>query len=689
MRTNRRDFIKLSLGASAGLSIGFSLSACSNASDTSFSPNAWLSITEDNQTIIKLTKTEMGQDIITTVPKIVAEELELNWHDIHVELAKSSPRYGIMRTSGSRSVRELWKPLRVASASAKEMLLAAASEIWQIPTNDCRATNGVIKNTVTGESLNYGKLASLASKQTIPSNPTLKPKSDYNHVGHKTTRYNILDIVTGQEKYGIDQSPENLLHAAVIHAPEFDAKLDSFSSPDKNNGIYKIVSLENAVAVIAKSYAKALKCAHSLDIKWQQSSLTGLSQEKVESDFQAEILKPGSLVEQVGEVKKFKPLISRQYSSSYQAHTCMEPMNCTVHITEDACNVWVPTQHPAKALEVASNAYHSSIGKFVSKALKKIGVDDKVNVYPTLMGGGFGRRLEQDYVEEAVLIAKEVGQAVKVIWTREEDVKHDYYRPYSIHELSAEFEGSQIHNLVHKAVGASQGKTTDGALNTPYNIPNRALYFSKLDHQVPIGSWRSVSYSNHIFASESFVDEVAEQNNIAPLAFRKVLLKNNERALRVLQTLENQLNNSDLNSTNGYAISTGFGSYIATAVCLKNDATNLTVKEILCVVDCGIAINPDSVEAQISGGVIYGLSAALQSSITIEAGQVKQSNFDDYPLPRISDIPKISVLLVDSDEAPGGVGEISVPTVAPALANAYANLTGKRIRHMPMNVTLN
>jgi isoquinoline 1-oxidoreductase beta subunit len=632
----------------------------------------------------------MGQGVINAIPQIIAEELDLDWSTIEVELAEANPKYGQLRTSGSTSIRKLWMPLRKGAAQARDVLVQAASQTWQINKDSLNTQNSQVINKATGQSLTYGELAALANTLDLPENPELKDESQFKLVGKSEKRINTRDIVTGQANYGIDTSLSNLHYAAIAHSPTLNGKLSAVEHPDSLvSGVKGIVELESAVAVVANSYWLARKTLDKLQIRWQQAPSPPLEQEQIEKDFTEVLSEPGELIQQEGEISDSgNYTISANYYSAYQAHACMEPINCTAHIHEDGCDIWAPTQHPMMALSEARKAYHSQIGKWSSKILRKLGISDNVNIHTTLIGGGFGRRLEQDFVTEVVTIAKHFDFPVKLIWSREEDIKNDFYRPYSAHKLEAQLEKGQITKWIHKATGASVGKVSGGAIDFPYSIANRSLYFHTLDHSVPIGSWRSVSDSNHAFATEGFIDEIANKLSIDPLTLRTTLLKEDRRSSQVLHKLR-EFCQWDLKDTNnrklGIAFNRGFGSYIAIAIELNQQSTHAKIESIYCIADCGIIVNTSSAKAQLEGGILYGLNAATTHEISIDSHAIKQSNFDSYPLLRMNEIPYINIDFVKSYNEPGGIGEIAVPVVAPALANAIFNATGIRHNKVPIS----
>ncbi|TQV88875.1 xanthine dehydrogenase family protein molybdopterin-binding subunit [Aliikangiella coralliicola] len=689
----RRNFIKVTTYAGVGLSLGFQLSACSDDAEDNqaFTPNAWLTIFPDNRVQIAISKVEMGQGILTAIPILIAEELEVDWSKVEVELAEASSKYGSMYTGGSKSIRNLWSPLRKAGATARELLIGAAANQWKVATSECYAKEGKVWNKQSGQQITFGELTEAAKNVAVPDKVTLKQPNEFNLIGKPVKHLDAADKVTGAAQFGIDVELPGLKFAAIKHAPVFGTRLQSVdeSKIAGLSGVQKVVKLEKAVAVVADSYWQAQRALDKLLITWTESTREKLSTAQIRTDLQQLVNQKGELVKQNGTiVSTGKELeINAEYSAAFQAHAPMETVNCTVHVHDDGCDIWAPTQHPVAAQAEARENLNSGVGYWASKMLRKIGVSDNVRVFPTLVGGGFGRRLKQDYVAEAVIIAKQVDFPVKLIWSREEDIQHDFYRPFSYHKIAAKIDEQQnIIDWQHHAAGASKGLVAGSALSMPYSMAHQSLYFSHKNHGVPIGSWRSIASSHNAFVTECFIDEIAHSLKVDPLEFRLKLVANNraklvlENVARIAQWQQRENSGRAL----GIALYPCFGSYIAMVVEAKvDDADELNIDNIYCVADVGIVVNSDTVKAQIEGGIIFALNATVKHSIEIEQGRVKESNFDDYSMLRINEIPPIHINIINSSEKPGGVGEIAVPPLAPAVANAYFAATGKRLRNIP------
>lgn len=690
----RRSFMKAVGGTGAALSLGIQINGCTSTPSNIFAPNAWITITPLNEIIISITKGEMGQGVLTTIPQVIAEELEASWDQIQVELVSPSSKFGSMYTGGSSSVRSLWTPLREAGATARQMLIQAAAARWQINEKECIALKGFISNRVTNERLSYGELCSTANSLPIPHTPKLKPLANMTLIGRDMPSINNISAVNGTANYGIDTDIEGMVYAAIRHAPVFGSVFSHIENDTSKliTGVIEVIQGKNFVAVIADSYWLAQKTLNSFDIKWTPSPKTTFSQEDIVHDFKKAVNIPGEIVHEAGERPNTIPSyeLKRDYSCGYQAHATMEPMNCTVHIHDDGCDIWIPTQDATAAKGVAAAELRNSLQHTAAKLLNKLGISDSITVHPTLMGGGFGRRLQNDYLIEAIEIAKHVTMPVKLIWSREEDIQHDFYRPYTSHRLKAEVDGhGNILHWEHNAVGASKGKVTSNAIDLVYNMSHKSLRFTKLDHGIPTGYWRSVAYSHNTFAIECFIDDLARQAKIDPLQYRKKLTAHDERALNVLTKVESLSRwGEDHSMKQGVAFCRCFGSYIAMVSVLEVSEAGYTVKEIYCAVDCGISINPDTIKAQIEGGTIFGLNATNRHEIHIQQGKVKQHNFDDYQMLTLNEIPNIHIELIKSDQAPGGAGEVAVPTVAPSIANALFSERQRDSIHLPFALSI-
>ena len=692
--SSRRYFIKSSAALGVGLALGVQLSSCGDnktQSVSNFKPNVWLKISSNNQVTIILSKSEMGQGVMTSLSMLVAEELDANWHDIRVELADVSDVYGSMMTAGSSSIKDLWLPLRSAGAAAREMLVAAAASKWNVSIDECNIKLGTVIHVSSGVSASFGELAELANHQSVPVSPRLKKVKDFNLIGQPIRRIDASSKVTGLAKYGLDTEIEGLKYAAIRQSPVFGAKVKSVDDTAIKlfKGVYSIVHLENAVAVVADSYWRAQKAIDALIIQWSDSSVSQVSSSLIKNDYQQLIKQPGTVEYEKGVQSNQKKAhsLSADYEVSFQAHATMEPMNCTAHVHDTGCDVWVPTQHPQGALDATKALLQSGLKKYIAKALDKLGVEGAIKIQPTLLGGGFGRRLKQDYVVQAVEISSKTNFPVKLIWSREEDIQHDFYRPYTYHRIKADIaKNSSILDWRHRIVGPTHGRTVGGSTNLPYDIDHVYIDYHKKNHGIPIGSWRSIGSSQNAFVIESFIDEIAHSVGQDPLQFRRSLMKSHPRSLAVLNKAALEACWGESSAAMGLAVHPAFGSYVAQVAEIVIENSQIRVKKIVCAVDCGLVVNPDIVRSQIEGGIVFGLTATLKKSIKIENGAVEQSNFHDYPLFAMNEMPEIEVHIIPSTDLPGGVGEIGVPPVAPAVANAVFAASNKRIRQLPLSL---
>ena len=686
----RRRFVKQAALSGVGLTLGFQLLSCSESQSIhTFSPNAWLSILEDGQVVIKISKMEMGQDITTTIATIICEELDAEWQNIRTEFASAQFPAHSLYTAGSNSTRSLWLPLRQAGATARQLLLNAAAEKWQLSSSDCYTKTGRIFNRVNNQSLAYSELIQHAANLDLPDNVPLKEPTSFSLIGREKKQLNLKSKITGKATYGMDVELEDMHYAAIIHAPVVGAKLVSIGNEEilSKPGIAGVVKLENAVAVVANGFWLAQKSLEQLEIIWSESQQAELSSRQVFNELTEKMSNAKQLIAKAGnppeEMAEFE--LEREFKFDYLPHLPMETMNCTVHIHDDGCDVWVPTQDPNGVLKVVRESLHNKVGLIANKVFRKIGISDDVRIFPMHMGGSFGRRLHHDFVREAVQIARNFEFPVKLIWTREEDIKRDYFRPASVHNLQVKVStNGDILRWKHDCAGASQGYIAEGALKIPYQFSYGEAYFAHRDHGVAIGSWRSVSFAHNIFVLECLIDEIAERLRQDPIAYRLSLLKD-ERAMSVLKSVS-RLSNwySDSKRKLGVAFFKGFESYIAVVaeVSLKEDKLN--IDRFYCVADIGTIVHPDAVRAQIEGGLIFGLNAAINNGVKLDKGKIIHSNFDDTPVLNIADIPEIQIALVESHQSPGGAGEIAVPTVGAAIANALASATGERPNELPI-----
>jgi len=723
----RREFLKQSAAGGAGLVIGFYLSGSALAQEAQQQekkpPNpfdAWVRITPDNRVTLILEKSEMGQGIMTALPMILAEELCVDWKQVRVEQAPTNPKIYDHGTGGSGSVTDSWLPLRQAGAAAREMLIVAAAQKWEVSADTCKAEKGSVVHGNPKRYLKYGELVEAASKLPIPNFHTvpLKNSDDFTIVGHDTARYEVREKATGAAKFGIDARVPGMLYAVVARCPVFGGKLVSFDAAKAKAvpGVRDVVSFETkgrgasvtgGIAVLANNSWAAIQGRNALDVKWDEGTASKESTPELHKQFLANAGKPGKVVRNVGDTDSALASSPKKIEAAYElpfaAHACMEPMNCTVHIRPDGAEAWVPTQAPQWAQEVIAEAANLP--------------QEKVIVHTTLMGGAFGRRYQADFVMEAAQVAKATGKPVMVLWTREDDMQHDFYRPASYHKLRGALDGQgNLTAWKHFQTSTSIArmwekdgleKPEDGEfgsdLTLPYTTPNIRIEYTLAESSVPRAWWRSVENSSSGFVQESFIDELAAAAGQDPLAFRLKLIGDDRKVPLFgrdegrpmdLARLKGVLHlaaakagwSQPLPKGQGRGIAAfySFNSYTAAVAEASVKDGAVKVHRIVYAVDCGRPVNPDGVRAQIESAAIYGLSAALHDSITISAGRVEQSNFHDYQMPRMNEAPKTEVHLVMSKEDPTGIGEPGLPVVAPALCNAIFAATGKRIRRLPI-----
>ena len=715
---SRRTFLETSAAVGGGLLLGFTLPSLKQ-SDL-FAPNAFVRIDRDGRVTLIMHKVEMGQGTYTSMPMLLAEELEVELSQVHLEHAPADdaryaePLFGVQETGGSTSVRGNWEPLRRAGATARALLVAAAAQTWKVDPSSCHAARGQVIHGPTGRSLSYGALVATAAALPVPRQVTLKDPKDFKLIGTPAKRLDAPDKVNGTAPFGIDVMVPGMKVATVAACPVFGGKLASVDDAKAKGikGVQQVVRLDDAVAVVADHMWAAKQGLAALDIRWDEGPNAKLSTADIVQQLAAASEKPGVVARNEGDAPKAMAGAARKVEAVYEvpflAHATMEPVNCTVHVRPDGCDVWVGTQVPT----------------FTQTAAAKLtGLPrDKVRVHNHLLGGGFGRRLEVDFVMRAVQIAQQVASPVKVVWTREEDIQHDMYRPYYYDRIAAGLDehgmpiawthriagssimGRVINQLfpktlrVMRAAGLRQlvamvkGLDVDaveGAAEPPYALPNiRVEYVRQEPPGVPTAFWRGVGPTHNIFVVESFMDEVARAARRDPVEYRLALLDKSARARGVLKLAAQQAGwGQPLPAGHGRGVSLlhAFGSYIAQVAEVSVSKTgDVRVHRVVCAVDCGTIVNPDTVKAQMESGIIFGITAALFGEITIKDGRFEQSNFNNYRMLRINEAPVIDVHLVKSSEPPGGVGEPGTSAVMPAVANAIFEATGKRIRKLPV-----
>jgi CO/xanthine dehydrogenase Mo-binding subunit len=699
---SRREFAAGGIAAAAGLVIGFYLPHGTSSQKESFSPNAYLRITPDSKVTIVVARSEMGQGVRTALPMILAEELEADWKQIEIEQAGASTLFGDQTTGGSASIRTTWDPMRKAGAQAREMLISAAALAWGVPRSTCTAENGTIKHAATNRSLSYGDLVSKAATLPIPTDVPLKQSKDYKIVGQRLPRLDSPDKVKGDAIFGIDFRIPGMKFAVLSRCPTIGGKVSSFDDKDsrKIGGVSYVGRIsDSAVAVVADSVWSAMEGRRVLNITWDDGPNKDLNTAAVMASLkQASSIKGASLYSAGDPVKTAGRRISAEYELPFMAHAPMEPGNCTAHYQGTKCELWAPTQVPQDCCDSVASA---------------IGLDpDQVKVNVTLMGGGFGRRLEHDYAVEAALVSKAINAPVKVIWTREDDMRFSPYRPASLHQLSATLDGSGYpaaltHRIISPSISGQKGQPTPNNVDPDlpdeagpvYGLPNYSIEYVMTDTPVPLGWMRSVYALQAAFALESFIDELAVAARKDPLQYRLHLLAKDQdlqyfsttwhtaRMRGVLQLAAEKAGwDKPLRGGHyrGVACFGCFASYMAEVVEITMENDQPRVRRVVAVVDCGQVINPSILEQQIQGGIVYGLGNALRAKITIEKGRVVQGNFDDYSPLRMEETPTVEVYFVPSTDVPTGIGEPSVPPIAPALCNAIHAATKKRIRTLPI-----
>ena len=706
---NRRDFIKIVSTAGGGLLLGVYLPSLARVfaettpkSGEPFAPNAWIRITPDNVITILVDKSEMGQGVETSLPMLVAEELEVNLAKIRTEFAPAGPAYqnprmGQQGTGGSSSVHASFDPLRRAGATAREMLIAAAAQQWGTDPQSCHARDGFVINEHTDKKLSYGELVETAAKIPVPKNVALKEAKDWTLVGKPAHRLDTPLKVDGTAVFGIDVKVPDALVAVVARCPVFGGKVKSFdaTAAKKMAGVKNVLQIGNGVAVVADGFWAAKKGRDALKIEWDEGVNAKLSSASITEKLKALAEKPGADARKEGDADKALDGATKRIEAVYEvpflAHATMEPMNCTARVRKDGCDVWVGTQGQTLAQRTVVGITGLPV--------------EAVKIHTTYLGGGFGRRFAADFVADAVETSKAIGAPVKVIWTREEDMQHDLYRPATYNRLAAALDKDGLpvawtHRIVGPSImmGVFPGAVKDGidptgvegAANLPYDIANIHVEYTIADLGVPVWFWRSVGNSQNSFITESFFDELAVAAGKDPFEFRRGLLEKSPRHKAVLELAAAKAGWGQplpKGRARGIAVAESFGTFVAEVaeVSLDEDG-GVKVNRVVCAVDCGTVVNPDTVAAQMESAIVFGLTAALKGEITIENGRVKQGSFDNYALLSMAETPVIEVHIVPSRETCGGIGEPGTPPIAPAVCNAVFALTGKRIRRLPIKI---
>ena len=695
---SRRDFLKLSGSATAGLAIAVYLPSVP-AESAGFAPNVWIHIDDHGKVTLVVAKSEMGQGVFTALPAILAEELEVDLKDVTVRQAPADrARYGDQSTGGSTSVRDGWLPLRKAGAAAREMLIAAAAQRWNVDASQCVARSGSVLYSASGKKAGYGELVNSAAAIAAPAEPKLKDPKDFRLLGKRFARVDTPAKTDGSAVFGMDVRIPGMLYACVARSPVPGGKVKSFNAEKARamTGVRNVVAIDTGVAAVADSTWLAMKACEALEIVWDEGPGGQLDSKAVMGAYRAKLPGPATRARAAGDVaaavRGAAKKLEADYELPYVAHAAMEPLNCTAYVRSGSCEIWAPTQ--------VANDVQEGVAKLLGLPVSAV----TVNV--TFLGGGFGRRLQNDDALEAAQVSKAVSAPVKVVWTRQDDMQHDYYRPNSLNRFTAalDVQGKPVafsNRMIIPSIseylwpGSVKNGEDDGLKDElesmDYEIPNVLLDYvvtNTIAPQVPLGWWRSVYSSQNGFAQECFVDEMAVAAGKDPYQFRAELLARAPRMLGVLKAAAEKAGWGKplpAGRGRGIAVYRSFGSYAAMVAEASVDKAGWpVVHRVVCAVDCGQIVNPAIIESQMQSAVAFGLTAALNSEITISKGRVQQSNFDDYPLLTIDQMPVVEVAIVPSLEAPGGIGEPGVPVVAPALANALFAATGKRIRKLPI-----
>lgn len=706
---SRRDFLKAS-AATGGLVIGFNLFsgnriAHAQAAPPAVPPNAFLRIARDGSVTVQVKHLEFGQGVMTSLPMMVAEELDCDWSKVRSELAPAAPAYahtafGMQMTGGSSSVSNSFIQLRTAGAMARSMLISAAAAQWKVDPAQCSTSNGSIIGP-GGRKAGFGDFADAANALKAPDKVALKDAKDFRIIGKPTRRIDAPTKVNGAAKFGLDVTPKMIpnLHTAVVkHPPVFGARVAKIDASKVNGlpGVTHVVQISGGVAVVAKNFWAAKKGRDLLDVTWDYANASKATSADLKKTYRDQMQKPGAVAKagNADAVKTAAKSITAEYDVPFLAHAPMEPLNCTVEFKGEGCEIWVGSQFQT----------------FDQMAAAKVAglKPEQVKLNTMIAGGGFGRRANpaSDYIIEAVEIAKQAKVPVKTVWTREDDIKGGYYRPMYVHRVAAGLDaGGKIvgwdHNIVGQSIIAGtpfepfmvkdgvDATSVEGIADTPYDIPGMRATLHSTKDGIPSLWWRSVGHTHTAFVMETMMDELAKAAGQDPVEFRRGYLAKHPRVLKVLNLAAEKSGWGGKPAKGvgrGIAVHESFGSVCAHVVDVSIDKGQIKVLRVVSVIDCGLVVNPLTVTAQVESATAYGLTAALYGQVTLKDGVVEQSNFHDYPILRMNEMPKMEVHFVEGGTAPTGVGEPGTPPVAPAVANAVFALTGKRLREMPFKV---
>jgi isoquinoline 1-oxidoreductase beta subunit len=703
---SRRGFLQAGAAAGGGLMLSLHLPFASSDAEAAdgFAPNAFIHIGGDGQIVLTMPYVEMGQGTYTSIPMLIAEELEVDLRQVRLEHAPPNEKLygnpllgGVQATGNSNAIRAAWQPLRQAGAIAKTILVSAAAKRWNVDPASCRAQSGEVLHPPTGRRIKYAELAADAARLPVPESVVLKRAEDFKLIGTPAKRLDTPAKVNGTAVYGIDVRPPGVKIATLAQSPVFGGRVKSVDDAAAKavKGVRQIVRLDDAVAVLADHMGAAKKGLAALNIEWDDGPHAKLNTDEIMSQLEKATLNPGAVAQNIGDIDEAMVSAVTKIEATYQvpflAHATMEPMNCTVHVRKDGCEVWVGSQVLARAQAAAAKTTGLPL--------------DRVVVHNHLIGGGFGRRLEIDGVTRAVQIAQHVDGPIKVVWTREEDIQHDMYRPYWFDRMSAGLDEKGVPVAwSHRFAGSSviarwapplfnnglDPDTTDGAIDLVYGLPNMHVEYLRVEPPgIQTAFWRSVGPSHNVFVVESFMDELAAAAKQDPVEYRLALLEKSPRAKAVLALAAEKAHwGGPLPAGVGRGVSVQFvfATYMAQVaeVEVSRDGA-VRVRRVVCAVDCGTVVNPDTVRAQIQSAVMFGITAALYGKITLKDGRVEQTNFDSYQILRMNEAPAVEVHIVQSLEPPGGMGEAGTSAIVPAVTNAIFAATGKRLRQLPID----
>mgnify|MGYP001419585403 CR=1 FL=1 len=708
---SRREFLKVGSIIGSGFAIGFNFSFASDNKKINFSPDTFVNILNDNSIILSVSKAEMGQGIWTALPMLIAEEMEADWQRVKVvQISKDN----FIGTGGSMSIKGYgWEKMRQSGAIAKYMLIEAAAMKWKVSPLECDAKNSTVFHKRTGKKATFGSLVKEASKIKIPRKVKMKKPSEFTILGKDMLRSDSKMKVDGSALFAMDIDLEGMLYAMVERPKYFGATYESSNADliKKQSGIIDIFNIPSGVAIVGKNTWSVIRARKQLHVKWQKKKTPVNADSKIYANHlttlasgkSSTVKKEGKPVKHLSESDK---IFKSEYYLPFQTHAAMEPCNCVVSVSDQFCEIWAGTQNPSNA---------------VSRASSVTGLDEKkIKLNLTFLGGGFGRKSFNDFVEEGVHISKKIKSPIKLIFSREDDIRHGFARPSSLHQLTADIKNNNINVWKHVVIspdpltgnalneygadlpgvakwavnlGVIKNKlrntlVTDGASEIPYAFHNKLIKASSFETDIPLGFWRAVFNSQNAFANECFLDEVADRLRIDPIELRlKYLGRNSRPAIVIRKAAKESAWKTDLpkGHYHGFAYHHSFGTHVAQVAEVSiGNKNNIKVHKVACAIDCGQTVNPMTIRAQMQGSIIFGLGATLNSEMTVKKGQINESNYDDYPVIRMDEAPEINVHIILNENPPGGVGEPGLPPIAPAIANAVFSATGRRIRKLPI-----